>query len=46
MAAPEADPQDEKFSLREVLDSFRLCLSENKEVYLEHYVDGWQGLVK
>lgn len=46
MAAPEADPQDHRFSLQEVLDSFRLCLSENKEVYLEHYVAGWRGLVK
>eukprot|EP00066_Takifugu_rubripes_P010229 XP_003977859.1 PREDICTED: ceramide-1-phosphate transfer protein [Takifugu rubripes] len=46
MAAPEADPQDHRFSLQEVLDSFKLCLSENKEVYLEHYVSGWRGLVK
>uniref|UniRef100_A0A674PBF6 Ceramide-1-phosphate transfer protein n=1 Tax=Takifugu rubripes TaxID=31033 RepID=A0A674PBF6_TAKRU len=34
------------FSLQEVLDAFKLCLSENKEVYLEHYVSGWRGLVK
>ncbi|XP_020777909.1 ceramide-1-phosphate transfer protein [Boleophthalmus pectinirostris] len=37
---------DQKFCLKEVLDTFRLCLSENKEVYLEHYVGGWRGLVK
>lgn len=46
MAAPDADPQDHKFSLREVLDAFSQCLSEQKEVYLEHYVAGWRGLVK
>uniref|UniRef100_UPI0037E73FAD ceramide-1-phosphate transfer protein n=1 Tax=Semicossyphus pulcher TaxID=241346 RepID=UPI0037E73FAD len=38
--------EDQKFSLQEVLDTFKLCLSENKEVYLEHYVAGWRGLVK
>ncbi|XP_068195623.1 ceramide-1-phosphate transfer protein [Antennarius striatus] len=37
---------EEQFSLQEVLDTFRLCLSENKEVYLQHYVAGWRGLVK
>ncbi|XP_029362860.1 ceramide-1-phosphate transfer protein [Echeneis naucrates] len=37
---------EQKFSLREVLDTFRQCLSENKEVYLQHYVSGWRGLVK
>ncbi|CAG03811.1 unnamed protein product [Tetraodon nigroviridis] len=46
MAAPDADPQDHKFSLQEVLDSFSRCLSESKQVYLEHYVAGWRGLVK
>ncbi|KAM9350647.1 ceramide-1-phosphate transfer protein [Symphorus nematophorus] len=45
MAAPEAS-EETKFSLQEVLDTFKLCLSENKEVYLEHYVAGWRGLVK
>ncbi|KAE8292830.1 Ceramide-1-phosphate transfer protein Glycolipid transfer protein domain-containing protein 1 [Larimichthys crocea] len=44
MAAPEAP--EEKFSLREVLDTFKLCLSEDKEVYVEHYVAGWRGLIK
>ncbi|XP_059190196.1 ceramide-1-phosphate transfer protein [Centropristis striata] len=43
MAGPE---EDQKFCLQEVLDTFKLCLSENKEVYLEHYVAGWRGLVK
>lgn len=38
--------EDQKFCLQEVLDTFRLCLSENNEVYLEHYVAGWRGLVK
>nr|XP_020441234.1 ceramide-1-phosphate transfer protein [Monopterus albus] len=38
--------EDQKFCLLEVLDTFKLCLSENKEVYLEHYVAGWRGLVK
>lgn len=41
-----AGSEDQKFSLQEVLDTFKLCLSENKEVYLEHYVAGWRGLVK
>ncbi|XP_008291291.1 ceramide-1-phosphate transfer protein [Stegastes partitus] len=45
MAGSEAS-DDQKFSLSEVLDPFKLCLSENKEVYLEHYVAGWRGLVK
>lgn len=43
MAGPE---DDQKFCLQEVLDTFKLCLSENKEVYVEHYVAGWRGLVK
>ncbi|XP_041654488.1 ceramide-1-phosphate transfer protein [Cheilinus undulatus] len=38
--------EDQKFCLQEVLETFKLCLSENKEVYLEHYVAGWRGLVK
>lgn len=38
--------EDQRFCLQEVLDTFKLCLSENKEVYLEHYVAGWRGLVK
>ncbi|KAM9342015.1 ceramide-1-phosphate transfer protein [Pholidichthys leucotaenia] len=37
---------DQKFSLLEVLDTYKLCLSESKEVYLKHYVAGWRGLVK
>ncbi|XP_078111895.1 ceramide-1-phosphate transfer protein [Sander vitreus] len=42
-----AGPQEEqKFCLQEVLDTFKLCLSEKKDVYLEHYVAGWRGLVK
>ncbi|XP_076132055.1 ceramide-1-phosphate transfer protein [Alosa pseudoharengus] len=38
--------EEQKFSLKEVLDTFSLCLSENKEVYIEHYVEGWRGLVR
>ncbi|KAG7221669.1 hypothetical protein INR49_000036 [Caranx melampygus] len=37
---------EQKFSLQEVLDTFKLCLSEKREVYLQHYVAGWRGLVK
>ncbi|KAI4787584.1 hypothetical protein KUCAC02_036371 [Chaenocephalus aceratus] len=36
----------EEFSLQEVIDSFRLSLSDSKEVFLDHYVEGWRGLVK
>ncbi|XP_070824756.1 ceramide-1-phosphate transfer protein [Chaetodon trifascialis] len=45
MAAPVAS-EEQKFSLQEVLDTFKLCLSDSKDVYLEHYVAGWRGLVK
>ncbi|KAM4563335.1 ceramide-1-phosphate transfer protein isoform 1-T2 [Odontesthes bonariensis] len=45
MAGSEAS-ENQRFCLQEVLDTFKLCLSENKEVYLEHYVAGWRGLVK
>jgi hypothetical protein len=38
--------EEQKFSLQEVLDTFKLCLSENQDVYVEHYVAGWRGLVK
>lgn len=38
--------EEQKFSLKQVLDTFSLCLSENKEVYIEHYVEGWRGLVR
>lgn len=38
--------EDQKFSLQEVFDTFKMCLSENKEVYTEHYIAGWRGLVK
>lgn len=44
--ADSVTSEDQKFCLKEVLDSYRLCLSEDKEVYLEHYVAGWRGLVK
>ncbi|KAM9431099.1 ceramide-1-phosphate transfer protein-like [Salvelinus alpinus] len=38
--------EDLKFTLQEVLDTFKSCLSEHKEVFLEHYVAGWRGLVR
>ncbi|XP_071759393.1 ceramide-1-phosphate transfer protein [Centroberyx gerrardi] len=38
--------EDQKFCLREVLDTFKSCLSEDKEVFIEHYVAGWRGLVR
>ncbi|XP_029911731.1 ceramide-1-phosphate transfer protein [Myripristis murdjan] len=38
--------EEQKFCLREVLDTFKSCLSENKEVYIEHYIAGWRGLVR
>ncbi|XP_030625435.1 ceramide-1-phosphate transfer protein [Chanos chanos] len=38
--------EEQKFSLREVLDSFRACLSENKEIFIEDYIAGWRGLVR
>ncbi|KAA8591417.1 hypothetical protein FQN60_002360 [Etheostoma spectabile] len=41
MAGPQ---EDQKFCLQEVLDTFKLCLSEKKDIYLEHYVAGWRGL--
>uniref|UniRef100_A0A1A7XT80 Ceramide-1-phosphate transfer protein n=1 Tax=Iconisemion striatum TaxID=60296 RepID=A0A1A7XT80_9TELE len=44
--AGSGSSDNQKFCLREVLDSFKLCLSPDKEVYLEHYVAGWRGLVK
>ncbi|XP_061590682.1 ceramide-1-phosphate transfer protein [Cololabis saira] len=45
MADSEA-AENQAFCLEEVLDTFRLCLSQDKEVYLEHYVAGWRGLIK
>ncbi|KAI1897133.1 hypothetical protein AGOR_G00080020 [Albula goreensis] len=37
---------DEKFCLSEVLDTFKSCLTENKEVIIDKYVAGWRGLVR
>ncbi|KAM5141100.1 ceramide-1-phosphate transfer protein isoform 1-T2 [Mantella aurantiaca] len=38
---------EEKFSLREVLVSFQSCLvDEDQDVLVEHYVNGWKGLVR
>ncbi|KAG8568957.1 hypothetical protein GDO81_014217 [Engystomops pustulosus] len=38
---------EEKFSLREVLVSFKSCLvDDDQDVLVEHYLDGWKGLVR
>ncbi|KAM9299681.1 ceramide-1-phosphate transfer protein [Gastrophryne carolinensis] len=38
---------EEKFSLREVLVSFKSCLvDDDQDVLLEHYLNGWKGLVR
>ncbi|NWI44000.1 CPTP protein, partial [Picathartes gymnocephalus] len=34
------------FSLREVLDAFRRCVTEQREVLLEPYLSGWRGLIR
>ncbi|XP_072282200.1 ceramide-1-phosphate transfer protein-like [Pyxicephalus adspersus] len=37
----------EKFSLREVLVSFKSCLVyDNQDILVEHYLNGWKGLVR
>lgn len=38
--------EEQEFSFQEILDTFKLCLTESKEVGLQHYLDGWRGLVK
>ncbi|CAB1424033.1 unnamed protein product [Pleuronectes platessa] len=38
--------EQQKFSFQEILDTFKLCLTDSKEVDLQHYVDGWRGLIK
>ncbi|XP_068505245.1 ceramide-1-phosphate transfer protein [Syngnathus scovelli] len=37
---------DPKFCFEEVLSTFKVCLSEDKDVILENYVSGWRGLIK
>lgn len=44
--ADSVTAEEQKFCLQEVLDTYKLCLSPEKEVYLEHYVAGWRELVK
>ncbi|XP_063273448.1 ceramide-1-phosphate transfer protein [Prinia subflava] len=34
------------FSMREVLDAFRGCVTEQREVLLEPYLSGWRGLIR
>ncbi|NXB08527.1 CPTP protein, partial [Cnemophilus loriae] len=34
------------FSLREVLDAFRRCVTEQREGLLEPYLSGWRGLIR
>ncbi|XP_048417400.2 ceramide-1-phosphate transfer protein [Stegostoma tigrinum] len=36
----------DRFSLTEVLGSFKECLTDNGEILQEHYLEGWKGLVK
>ncbi|XP_057685653.1 ceramide-1-phosphate transfer protein isoform X2 [Corythoichthys intestinalis] len=38
--------EDAKFCFEEVLSTFKVCLSKDKEVILENYVSGWRGLIK
>ncbi|XP_053498859.1 ceramide-1-phosphate transfer protein isoform X1 [Ictalurus furcatus] len=35
----------DSFSLQNVLDNFKSCLSDNKEVCLKYYISGWRELV-
>ncbi|CAI9549847.1 unnamed protein product [Staurois parvus] len=38
---------EEKFSLQEVLVSFKSCLvDDDQDVLVEHYLSGWKGLVR
>lgn len=38
---------DEKFSLKDVLVSFKSCMvDDDEEVLVEHYLNGWKGLVR
>ncbi|XP_063293006.1 ceramide-1-phosphate transfer protein [Pelobates fuscus] len=38
---------EEEFSLKEVLVHFKSCLlDDDKDVLLEHYLNGWKGLVR
>nr|XP_033778109.1 ceramide-1-phosphate transfer protein isoform X2 [Geotrypetes seraphini] len=38
---------EEKFSLTEVLSSFKACLEkENQDVLMDYYISGWKGLVR
>ena len=34
------------FSLREVLAAFQACVTEQREVLLGPYLQGWRGLVR
>lgn len=45
MAGPAAS-ENQNFCFKDELDAFKLSLSPNKEVILEHYLAGWSGLVK
>ncbi|KAJ8369792.1 hypothetical protein SKAU_G00098200 [Synaphobranchus kaupii] len=38
--------ENQKFSIKEVFDTFQLCVTENKEVKIDQYVAGWRGLVR
>ncbi|KAJ8390155.1 hypothetical protein AAFF_G00110290 [Aldrovandia affinis] len=44
--ADAALSEEPKFCLSEVLDSFKTCLTENKEIIIDQYVAGWRGLTR
>ncbi|XP_026854495.2 ceramide-1-phosphate transfer protein [Electrophorus electricus] len=33
------------FNLQNVVDTYKSCLSENKEIYIKYYIAGWRELV-
>ncbi|XP_060792766.1 ceramide-1-phosphate transfer protein [Neoarius graeffei] len=35
----------DSFSLQNVLENFKLCLSDDKEIYMKYYISGWRELV-
>lgn len=35
----------DSFSLQNVMDSFKSCLGDNKEIHMKHYIAGWKELV-
>ncbi|XP_006885909.1 PREDICTED: ceramide-1-phosphate transfer protein [Elephantulus edwardii] len=39
------DPETD-FNLKVVMANFKQCLNEKEEILMDHYLSGWQGLVK